>query len=74
MAMPMANGHKNEKARLPPKRGQVKVRIFRKFVELLVGVVSKPGRVLSRKKKMTADESDQPPLPHFKVQIIQKGI
>ena len=62
-AMAMVEQHEKEKPKLPPKRGQVKVRIFRKFVKL---VVSKAERgLLGRKKRTIADgsESDQPPLP-----------
>ncbi|KAG7964586.1 hypothetical protein I3843_09G177500 [Carya illinoinensis] len=38
-------------ARLPPKRGQIKVRIISKFVKMVVGAASKAVRGLGRKKR-----------------------
>ena len=66
-AMTMATGYKKEKVRLPPKRGEVKTRLFRYFVEIVARVASKAGRGLGiRKKKVTEDGSDQPSPPHLK--------
>lgn len=46
------------KARLPPKRGQIKVKIISKFVEIVVRAASKAGRGLCRKKKVTEEASN----------------
>lgn len=42
-------------ARIPPKRGQIKVGIISKLVKMVVRAVSKAGRGLGRKKKVTEE-------------------
>ena len=42
-------------ARLPPRRGQIKVRIMSKLVKLVAKVASGIGKVLSGKKVMTGE-------------------
>ncbi|KAJ9694477.1 hypothetical protein PVL29_010117 [Vitis rotundifolia] len=65
--MTMATGYKKEKVRLPPKRGEVKIKIFWYFVLIVARVASKAGRGHGiKKKKVTADGSDQPSPPHPK--------
>ncbi|CAB4314748.1 unnamed protein product [Prunus armeniaca] len=51
------------KARLPPKRGQIKVKIISSFVKLLVGVASRVGRGLSRHRKVATQEAQAPMQP-----------
>ena len=50
-----------QNARLPPRRGQIKVKIMSKLVKLVVKVVSEVGKVLSRNK--VATEETVPPQP-----------
>ncbi|KAK9289533.1 hypothetical protein L1049_007688 [Liquidambar formosana] len=53
--MAMADGHaepaKKQKTRLPPKRGQIKMNIIQKFVNMVSKVVSKAMGVSSSKKR-----------------------
>ncbi|KAG6692883.1 hypothetical protein I3843_10G129900 [Carya illinoinensis] len=39
--------------RIPPKRGQIKVGIISKLVKMVIRAVSKAGRGLGRKKKLS---------------------
>jgi hypothetical protein len=43
------------KARLPPQRGQIKVKIISKLFEMVVRAASKAGRGICRKKKVTEE-------------------
>jgi hypothetical protein len=54
-----ANSLNRRKARLPPKRGQIKVKIISKFLEIVVRAASKAGRGLCRKKKVAEEEGSK---------------
>lgn len=45
-----------QKTTLPPKRGQIKVKIMSKLVKLVVETASRLGKVLSGKKVSTGEE------------------
>ena len=63
MAMAKAQGEL-KKTRLPPKRGQIKVRIISIIIESVLRVASKAGRGLQRKK--VASDSEEMQLPKTK--------
>ena len=72
--MAAASGTSNpvnrKQTRLPPKRGQIKVGIFSKFVNMVVRVVSKARRGQERKKKVA--QETQSPQPHGSKHMAQK--
>ena len=53
---------RGQKSRVPPKRGQIKVRIISKFVNMVVSAVSKARRGQDTKKKVT--QETQLPQPY----------
>lgn len=55
-----------EKARFPPRRGQIKVRIISSIIKLVVELVSKPvaGRRMEKKKQKVILEEAVFPLPY----------
>ncbi|ONI03171.1 hypothetical protein PRUPE_6G242900 [Prunus persica] len=65
MALPIeqAKPSNTNKARLPPKRGQIKVKIISSFVKLVVGVASRVRRGLSRHRKVATREAQAPMAP-----------
>ncbi|KAL3732123.1 hypothetical protein ACJRO7_028892 [Eucalyptus globulus] len=52
--LPKKSSKKNSKARLPPKRGQIKVGIFRWVVKKAAGIASMAG--LGRKSSCVPDK------------------
>jgi len=72
--MAAASGTSNpvnrKQTRLPPKRGQIKVGIFSKFVNMVVRVVSKARRGQERKKKVA--QETQSPQPDGSKHMAQK--
>lgn len=55
-----------EKARFPPRRGQIKVRIISSIIKFVVELVSKPvaGRRMEKKKQKVILEEAAFPLPY----------
>lgn len=55
-----------EKARFPPRRGQIKVRIISSIIKLVVELFSKPvaGRRMEKKKQKVILEEAVFPLPY----------
>lgn len=65
-----SNPVNRKQTRLPPKRGQIKVGIFSKFVNMVVRAVSKARRGQERKKKVA--QETQSPQPHGSKNMAQK--
>ncbi|KAA8516503.1 hypothetical protein F0562_016991 [Nyssa sinensis] len=78
VAMEMANGSVNpQKARIPPRRGQIKGKIiyscFKKLSKIVSNVMSL-GRKKMRKEEKVMAEEGQPPQLHFNEHAIPKVI
>ncbi|KAL6277772.1 hypothetical protein ACE6H2_021373 [Prunus campanulata] len=63
LSIEQAKPSNTNKARLPPQRGQIKVKIISSFVKLVVGVASRVGRGLGCHRKVATQEAQAPMQP-----------